>query len=105
MPKLSVNDTVKAYLTTGKGVICSLYDSGFSSLDAVFSALCRKVPQYAGIRVWFHVETESQKYFKFCRKTIPEPQFIDRFHTYSGRQGEKRPYGQNRATATLIRTL
>ena len=28
---------------------------------------------------------------------------IDRFHNYSGRQGVKRPYGQNRANASLIR--
>lgn len=102
--KLSVNDTVKAYLTTGsKGLICTLYDSGFSSLDAVFSALCRKVPQYTGFRVWFHVETESQKYFKGCFRTIPELRVYDSFHNYSGRQGTKKPYGQNRANATLIR--
>jgi hypothetical protein len=62
--RLSEKDTVTAYLVANKKLICSLYDSGFHSIDGIFSRLCDKVPQCKGLYAELYVSANDEKFFK-----------------------------------------
>jgi len=59
--RLSEKDTVKATIFGERKLLASLYDSGFSNKDAVFHALCRKVPYYAGKMVECHISIPEKE--------------------------------------------
>jgi hypothetical protein len=67
--RLSKNDTVRATLTGDRKLIASLYDSGFNTKDAIFHALCQKVPYYARKSVECHISIpEKEISTTFTRK-------------------------------------
>jgi hypothetical protein len=68
--RLSENDTVTAYLVVNKKFICSLYDSGFRSINGVFYKLCDRVPQYKGLDAELYVSANGEKIFKTQKRKI-----------------------------------
>jgi hypothetical protein len=59
--RLSKNDTVKATLSGERGLLAAIYDSEFTTKDAVYNALCRKVPHYAGKVVECHISIPEKE--------------------------------------------
>jgi hypothetical protein len=68
--RLSENDTVKATISGNGKLLASLYDSGFSTKDAVFHALCRKVPYYAGKAVECHISVPEKEISTYFTKKV-----------------------------------
>ncbi len=69
--RLSESDTINAYLSAeGVGIIAQIYDSGYASQEAVFNALVRKVPRYAGYRVTLHI-SNGEKCVSLKRRIPP----------------------------------
>ena len=67
--RLSKNDTVKGTLVGWDGkLLASVYDSGFTTKESVYNALCRKVPHYGGHIVQCTISTEDGKYTRFTKK-------------------------------------
>ena len=67
--RLSKNETIKANLMSENGkLLASIYDSGFTTKDGVFTALCRKTPFYGGNTVDVTISTEDGKYIRFTKK-------------------------------------
>jgi len=67
--RLSKNDTIKGHLLTKEGkLLASLYDSGYTTKEAVFQALIRKVPYTSAKAVECTISTEDGKYTRFSRK-------------------------------------
>lgn len=63
------NETVTAVLMNQDDkLICQLYDSGFTSKEAVFQALIKKTPYYTGHVVRCQISTESEKWTTFNRR-------------------------------------
>jgi hypothetical protein len=59
--RLSRNDTVKATISADRKLLASLYDSGFNTKDAIFNALCRKIPYYTGKIVECHISIPDKE--------------------------------------------
>lgn len=50
--RISYKDTVRAYLYNSKGqMIATLYDSGYTTIKQVETALIKKVPYFSGKRL------------------------------------------------------
>lgn len=69
--RLAYNDTVRAYLYNSKGqIIATLYDSGYTTIKQVETALLKKVPYYSGKRIDVSTANDTKGTYKMYKRTV-----------------------------------
>lgn len=63
--RIAYNDTIRAYIYNSRGkLLATLYDSGFTTIKQVETALINKVPYFSGKRLEVSILNEDKGAYK-----------------------------------------
>ena len=68
--RISKNDTIKATASGQNGLLSTVYDSEFSTIDQVISRLISKIPYYSGKTIEISIYNIDKQTVKYITKKV-----------------------------------